>query len=76
VPPCASLAHRSPFLKRDGRPLLEHKFERVVTDADAQYTGSQVTFIEQAMQVTMADSLRELMRDVLTEIERNAGGWN
>jgi ABC-type uncharacterized transport system auxiliary subunit len=63
-------------IERDGRPLFEHKFERVVTDADPQYTGSQVTFIEQAMQVTMADSLRELMRDVLTEIERNAGGWS
>lgn len=62
-------------VERDGRPLLEHKFERVVTDADAQYTGSQVTFIEQAMQVTMADSFRELMRDVLAQFEREAGGW-
>ena len=63
-------------IERNGRPLFERKFERVVTDADPQYTGSQVTFIEQAMQVTMADSLRELLRDVLTEIEQNAESWS
>lgn len=63
------------IVERDGRVLLERKFERVVTDADKQYTGSQVTFIEQAMQVTMADSFRELMRDVLERFDREAGAW-
>jgi len=29
--------------------LFQHKFERVVTDGDPQYSGSQVGFIEQAM---------------------------
>lgn len=62
-------------LERDGQPLFEHTFERVVTDADPQYTGSQATFIEQAMQVTMADSLRELLRDVFTQLESEATGW-
>lgn len=33
-------------VERDGKLLLEDTFERVVTDADTEYTGSQVTFIE------------------------------
>ena len=40
-----------------------------------EYTGSQVTFIEQAMRVTMADSLRELVRDVLEQTEAEANSW-
>lgn len=61
--------------ERDGQPLFEHKFERVVTDADAEYTGLQIAFIEQAMEVTMADSLRELLRDFLTQLDHAAGSW-
>jgi hypothetical protein len=57
-------------VERNGRPLFQHKFERVVTDADPQYSGSQVTFIEQAMTVTMADSLRELLKDFLARLEQ------
>jgi hypothetical protein len=57
-------------VERNGRTLLQHKFERVVTDADPQYTGSQVGFIEQAMTVTMADSLRELLKEFLARTER------
>jgi hypothetical protein len=62
-------------VERDGQVLFDHKFERVVTDADPQYTGSQATFIEQAMQVTMADSLREVLRDLVAELDRTAGTW-
>jgi hypothetical protein len=62
-------------VERDGQVWFEHKFERVVTDADPQYTGSQAGFIEQAMQVTMADSLRELLRDVLAELDGRADTW-
>jgi ABC-type uncharacterized transport system auxiliary subunit len=62
-------------LERKGKTLLEQKFERVVTDADKEYTGSQVSFIEQAMRVTMADSLRELMKDMLKEIDAKAAVW-
>jgi len=45
------------IFEQNGKVLLDRKFERVVTDADKEYTGSQVTFLEQAMKVTMADSL-------------------
>lgn len=57
-------------LERNGKILGDYKFEKVVTDADKEYTGSQVSFIEQAMKVTMADSLRELMKDMLKRFER------
>lgn len=57
-------------VERNGRTLFQHKFERVVTDADPQYSGSQFTFIEQAMTVTMADSLRELLKDFLGRLEQ------
>jgi hypothetical protein len=59
-------------VERNGRVLFQHKFERVVTDADPQYSGSQVGFIEQAMKVTMADSLRELVKDFFARLEREA----
>jgi hypothetical protein len=62
-------------VERGGRVLFKEKLERVVTDADPQYTGSQVAFIEQAMRVTMIDSLRELLRDLLQRLERSAAGW-
>jgi len=62
-------------MEQHGRILLDRKFEKVVTDADKEYTGSQVTFIEQAMRVTMADSLRELVRDVLEQTEAEANSW-
>lgn len=62
-------------VERDGKVLLKQKFEHVVTDADPEYTGSQAGFIEQAMRVTMADSLRELLRDLLQRLEREAASW-
>jgi hypothetical protein len=63
-------------MKRDGKILMDKKFDKVVTDADKEYTGSQVTFIEQAMRVTMADNLRELMKDTLKQSEAEAGTWS
>ncbi len=63
-------------LERNGKIISEDKFERVVTDADKEYTGSQVSFIEQAMRVTMADSLRELMKEMLQKIEVNVARWD
>jgi hypothetical protein len=56
-------------LKCNGKTFLDEKFEKVVTDADPEYTGSQLAFIQQAMRVTMADSLRELMKNMLGKIE-------
>ena len=63
------------IMERDGSVLLDKKFEKVVTDADPEYTGSQMTFIEQAMRVTMADSLRELMKNMLQQSEAAGGTW-
>jgi len=62
-------------LEQNGKVLLDRKFEKVVTDADKEYTGSQVTFLEQAMKVTMADSLRELLKDMLKQTEADAESW-
>lgn len=56
-------------LTQDGETIFRRTFEKVVTDADSEYTGSQVTFLEQAMRVTMADSLREALFDVFKAIE-------
>lgn len=63
-------------VEQRGRTFFKEKLERVVTDADPQYTGSQVSFIEQAMKVTMMDSLRELLRDLLQRLDTAAAGWN
>jgi hypothetical protein len=62
-------------VERDGRPLFTKKLERVVTDADPEYTGSQAGFIEGAMVTTMADSLRELLRGLLTRLDHEAASW-
>ena len=62
-------------VERNQRRLFEDKFERVVTDADREYTGSQAGFIEQAMAVTIADSLRELFRDFLGRLQRESEAW-
>jgi hypothetical protein len=62
-------------LEQNGKVLLDRKFERVVTDADKEYSGSQVSFLEQAMSVTMADSLRELQKDMLKQLETEVIKW-
>jgi ABC-type uncharacterized transport system auxiliary subunit len=62
-------------LEQRSKVLFERKFERVVTDADKEYTGSQATFLEQAMKVTMADSLRELLKNMLGQIEMESATW-
>jgi hypothetical protein len=62
-------------LEQNGKVFMDHKFEKVVTDADEEYTGSQVGMLEQAMSVTMADSLRELLKDMLKQIDAEAGTW-
>jgi hypothetical protein len=59
----------------NGQILLDRKFEKVVTDADKEYTGSKADFLEQAMKVTMADSLRELLRVMLKQFEAEAKNW-
>lgn len=53
--------------------LFDRKIERVVTDADPEYTGLQVATIEQAMQRTMADSLRVVIGDLLARLDAELG---
>src|SRR5262249_54002060 len=62
-------------LEKDGKAIENQKFERVVTDADDEYTGSQVSTVEQAMNRTMSDSLRVLMRDMLKQFDFDAAKW-
>ena len=58
------------FNLREGKlSLLDDRFDRVVTDADREYTGSSVGFIKQAMRITMSDSLRELLRTFLPMLQ-------
>jgi ABC-type uncharacterized transport system auxiliary subunit len=63
------------ILEQNGKILLDRKFEKVVTDADKEYTGSKAGFLEQAMKVTMADSLRELLKDMFKQFEAEAKAW-
>jgi hypothetical protein len=58
-------------LERGGKVFWDRKIERVVTDADPEYTGSQIGFIEQAMRTTTADSLRLVLSDLLKAMDRD-----
>lgn len=59
------------FTLRDGEQVVyERTLEKVVTDADEEYSGSQVTFIEQAMKVTLSDSLRTLLYKLVWDLDR------
>jgi hypothetical protein len=58
-------------LKRDGVVVWKGAMERVVTDADKDFTGPSVAWtISQAMQHTMADALRLVLQDALAEIDK------
>lgn len=57
-------------LRKGGAVVWEQTVERVVTDADSDYTGSFVTTVEQAMRRSMADSLRLVLRDALREVDK------
>jgi hypothetical protein len=58
------------FAVRQGeRTLFDATIEHVVTDADPEYTGWQVGTVEQAMQRTMADSLRVVLGDLLRRLD-------
>jgi hypothetical protein len=71
----AGISSLRAIMEQNGKVLLDRKFEKVVTDADKEYTGSQVAFIEQAMKVTMADSLRELLKDMFRQFEAEVKTW-
>jgi hypothetical protein len=55
-------------------PLLDERLDRVITDADDEYTGSSIGFIKQVMRITMSDSLRELLREFLPKLQTAVRG--
>lgn len=55
-----------------GKVIFDEKIERVVTDADKEYTGSGVGTIEQAMRATMGDSLRGVIAQLLRDLDERA----
>lgn len=63
-------------IARGDETVFDRKFERVVTDADTEYTGLPIATIEQAMQRAMADSLRELFREAVPELATAAQSWS
>jgi hypothetical protein len=59
-----------------GKVVFDERIERVVTDADKEYTGAGVGTIEQAMRVTMSDSLRGVITQLLRDLDEKASGDN
>ena len=58
------------FTLHDGNTVLfDETIERVITDADEKYTGPSAGFIEDAMTIALSDSLREVFRELLLELE-------
>jgi hypothetical protein len=58
------------FTLRDGNTVLyDETIERVVTDADEEYTGPSAAFIEQAMKILISDSLREVLEQLLPALD-------
>jgi hypothetical protein len=62
-------------LLRSGQVLYDRKLERVVTDADPEYTGKQFSTIEGAMVRLMADSLREVIKEFISDLELRQSQW-
>ena len=59
------------FTLRDGDAVLyEDTLDRVVTDADEEYTGPYAVYIEEGMQILISDSLREVLRELLRGLDR------
>jgi len=58
------------FALRDGDHVLyERTLEKVVTDADEEYSGSQVTWIETAMKTTLSDGLRTVLYKLALDLD-------
>jgi hypothetical protein len=62
-------------LVRGDEVIYDRKIERVVTDADEEYSGSRVGTIEGAMVRVMADSLREVMKDLVSDLDAQSATW-
>ena len=46
-----------------------------MTDADDEYTGQQITMIESAMVRVMADSMREVMEELVSDLDAQSSRW-
>jgi len=66
----AGLVGLSFILRKSGKVVWHEEFQRVVTDADPEYSGNFVTTVEQAMRRTMADALRVVLHDALAALSR------
>jgi hypothetical protein len=62
-------------LLRGDEVVYDRKIERVVTDADDEYSGGQFTMIESAMVHVMADSLREVMKELMSDLDARSATW-
>ena len=61
-------------LRRGTVVVWEQVVQRVVTDADPEYTGSFITTVEQAMRRSLADSLRLVLGDAIKQIDKSVQG--
>jgi hypothetical protein len=55
-----------------GKVVFDEKIERVVTDADKEYTGSNVSGMGEAMHMAMSDSLRGVIEQLLRDLDEKA----
>jgi len=56
-------------LRHGDQVLLDKEYGSVITDADKEYTGSTVGWLEQAMRVLLSDTLRHVHRDLLKDVD-------
>lgn len=59
-------------LKDGAGTVFQQTIERVVTDDQPEYSGAQVTTVEQVMRTLMSDSLREISRQLVLQIDQAA----
>ncbi|WP_394781396.1 hypothetical protein [Undibacterium sp.] len=59
-------------LEREGKTIWQGKIEKVVTDEDAEYSGSQISSHDSAMMHVMADSLRMVLKELLPQLQTAA----
>ena len=59
-------------LKDGARTVFQRTISRVVTDDQPEYSGAQVTTVEQVMRTLMSDSLREISRQLVLQLDEAA----
>jgi len=55
-------------LRNQETVVFSKLYEKIITDGSAEYSGSQLTFIEQAMRILMSDSLRVLLQEMVRDL--------